>query len=199
MMPTDNDLLPALETVRGHGPSGCRVEVAAWGHRRQDQGRITPVSGAIGRTTLITPPLMTRPGIDLVESAFRSASDPTVRADGTARHRTSFLKDDQRRPSGVKQILHLGVSLAASTTSSPNEMSRSYSSGLSKAFLTQAGQIRPARCPDFLDCSRGKFSSSMETRFLRWHPRVSHLTGCFTDSTHNEMQLLPGSTRVPVE
>ena len=42
MMPTDNDLLPALETVRDHGPSGCLVEVAAWGHRGQDQGGITP-------------------------------------------------------------------------------------------------------------------------------------------------------------
>jgi hypothetical protein len=29
MMPTDNDLLPALETVCDHGPSGCRVEVVA--------------------------------------------------------------------------------------------------------------------------------------------------------------------------
>ena len=37
MMSTDNDLLPALETVRDHGPSGCRVEVAAWGARGQDQ------------------------------------------------------------------------------------------------------------------------------------------------------------------
>ena len=37
MMSTDNDLLPALETVRDHGPSGCCVEVAAWGMRGQDQ------------------------------------------------------------------------------------------------------------------------------------------------------------------
>ena len=37
MMSTDNDLLPALETVRVHGPPGCRVEVAAWGARGQGQ------------------------------------------------------------------------------------------------------------------------------------------------------------------
>ena len=37
VMSTDNDLLPALETVRDHGPSGCRVEVAAWGTKGQDQ------------------------------------------------------------------------------------------------------------------------------------------------------------------
>ena len=37
MMSTDNDLLPALETVRDHGPSGCGVEVAAWGVGGQDQ------------------------------------------------------------------------------------------------------------------------------------------------------------------
>ena len=167
--------------------------MAAWGHRGHHQGGITPVSGAIGRTILITSPLRTRPGIDLVESASRSASDPRVRADGTSRHRTSFFKDDHRRPSGVKHILHLGVSLAASTTNSPNEMSRSYSSGLSKAFLTQAGQIRPARCPDFLDSSRRKFNSSRETRFLRWHPRVTHLTGCFTDSTHHSRRRAVGA------
>ena len=35
MMSTDNDLLPALETVRDYGPSGCRVEVAAWGTQGQ--------------------------------------------------------------------------------------------------------------------------------------------------------------------
>lgn len=38
MMSTDNDLLPALEAVRDHGPSGCRVEVSAWGtHRGREQ------------------------------------------------------------------------------------------------------------------------------------------------------------------
>ena len=37
MMSTDNDLLPALETVRDYGPSGCCVEVAAWGTRGQEQ------------------------------------------------------------------------------------------------------------------------------------------------------------------
>ena len=37
IMSTDNDLLPALETVRDHGPAGCRVEVAAWGTKRQDR------------------------------------------------------------------------------------------------------------------------------------------------------------------
>ena len=37
MLSTDNDLLPALETVRDHGPSECRVEVGAWGHRGQGQ------------------------------------------------------------------------------------------------------------------------------------------------------------------
>ena len=37
IMSTDNDLLPALETVRGYGPSGCDVEVAAWGTPGQDQ------------------------------------------------------------------------------------------------------------------------------------------------------------------
>lgn len=36
MMSTDNDLLPALEAVCDHGPSGCRVEVAAW---RTPRGR----------------------------------------------------------------------------------------------------------------------------------------------------------------
>ena len=37
VMSTDNDLLPALETVRDHGPSGCRVEAAAWGTKGQEQ------------------------------------------------------------------------------------------------------------------------------------------------------------------
>ena len=37
MMSTDNDLLPALETVRDHGPSGCYIEVAAWGTKGQNQ------------------------------------------------------------------------------------------------------------------------------------------------------------------
>ena len=36
IMSTDNDLLPALETVRDHGPSGCYVEVAAWGTQGQN-------------------------------------------------------------------------------------------------------------------------------------------------------------------
>lgn len=37
IMSTDNDLVPALEAVRDHGPSGCRVEVAAWGAKGKDQ------------------------------------------------------------------------------------------------------------------------------------------------------------------
>ena len=37
VMSTDSDLLPALETVRSHGPSGCRGEVAAWGAKGQNQ------------------------------------------------------------------------------------------------------------------------------------------------------------------
>ena len=36
VMSPDNDLLPALETVLDDGPSGCRVEVAAWGTKGQD-------------------------------------------------------------------------------------------------------------------------------------------------------------------
>ena len=42
VMSTDNDLLPALETVRDHGPPGCRVEVAAWDAKRQDQRLYLP-------------------------------------------------------------------------------------------------------------------------------------------------------------
>ena len=42
MISTDNDLLPALETVRDHCPPECRVEVAAWGTRGQDQGLHLP-------------------------------------------------------------------------------------------------------------------------------------------------------------
>ena len=37
IMSTDSDLQPALETVRDHGPSGCCIEVAAWGTKGQDQ------------------------------------------------------------------------------------------------------------------------------------------------------------------
>ena len=37
IMSTDNDLAPALETVQDHGPSGCRVAVAAWGVQGQNQ------------------------------------------------------------------------------------------------------------------------------------------------------------------
>ena len=37
IMSTDNDLTPAFETVRDHGPSGCRIAVAAWGIQGQDQ------------------------------------------------------------------------------------------------------------------------------------------------------------------
>ena len=37
VMSTDSDLLPALETVRSHGPSECRGEVAAWGAKGQNQ------------------------------------------------------------------------------------------------------------------------------------------------------------------
>lgn len=40
MMSTDNDLLPALGAVRDHGPSGCRVEVAAWGTPRGREQRL---------------------------------------------------------------------------------------------------------------------------------------------------------------
>ena len=36
-MSTDSDLQPALETVRDHAPSGCYIEVAAWGTKGQDQ------------------------------------------------------------------------------------------------------------------------------------------------------------------
>ena len=42
MVSTDNDLLPALETVRAHGQSGCRVEVAAWGAKGQNQRLYLP-------------------------------------------------------------------------------------------------------------------------------------------------------------
>ena len=42
MMSTDNDLLPALETVRDHGPSGCRIEVTAWGAKDQNQRLYLP-------------------------------------------------------------------------------------------------------------------------------------------------------------
>ena len=42
-------------------------------------------------------------------------------------------------PSGEVVIRHRGLSLAASTTSSPKGMSRSYSSGFSKAFFHAGG------------------------------------------------------------
>ena len=37
IMSTDNDLAPALEAVRDHGPPGTHVEVAAWGAPGQNQ------------------------------------------------------------------------------------------------------------------------------------------------------------------
>ena len=42
IMSTDNDLLPAIETVRAHGPTGCRVEVAAWGTKGRNQRLSAP-------------------------------------------------------------------------------------------------------------------------------------------------------------
>ena len=42
MLSTDNDMLPALETVRDHGPSGCRIEVAAWAAKGQNQRLYLP-------------------------------------------------------------------------------------------------------------------------------------------------------------
>ena len=37
IMSTDKDLLPAIETVRNHCPTGCKVEVTAWGTKGHQQ------------------------------------------------------------------------------------------------------------------------------------------------------------------
>ena len=80
----------------------------------------------------------------------------------------------------VKLLPYLGVSLAASTSSSAKGISKSYASGLSKALLTQAGQTRPARWPAFSLSDRRNCSSSREIFLRRWQTGVEHLIGILT-------------------
>ena len=82
--------------------------------------------------------------------------------------------------SGVNITRHRGVSLDASTRSSPSGTSMSISSNSKlKAAFTWAGQTRPAVA---LFSRPIRLSSSRSARVIlirRWQPGMAHLTGTF--------------------